>query len=200
MADIYQLALSKIYGIGPKSAVAIIKSMGSAQALFEESEKNLRLIFKTREKTVSDILSRRMFDVCEKEMEFMQKYGIKSYFFTDKDYPYRLKDIPDRPICLFVQGNGDIDSLRTVAVVGSRKCSGYGRDITERVIEEIRQLGGTVISGLAYGVDSIAHTACLSENVPTFGVLGHGLDRIYPKEHYELAYYRIFHKYNTKTF
>lgn len=187
MTDIFQLALSKTYGIGSAIAQEIIKNIGSARALFEMNEADLRFIFKNREKTIQDILSRRMFNDCEKELEFMQKYNIRSYFFTDEDYPSRLKNIPDKPVCLFVQGNGSLEYPRIVAVVGSRKCSDYGLQITQRITEELQKLGAIVISGLAYGIDSAAHRNCLNRNIPTFAVMGTGLDRIYPKEHFSLS-------------
>ena len=102
MVDIFQLALAKTNGIGPRIAQELIKHVGSARDVFELNERDLRLIFKTREKTIQDILSKRMFKDCERELNFIQNYNIRSYFFTDEDYPRRLKDIPDKPICLFV--------------------------------------------------------------------------------------------------
>ena len=187
MVDIFQLALTKTAGIGTKTAQAIIEHLGSARALFEMTENDLRQIFKNREATIQSILSKSMFAICERELEFMQKYNIQSYFFTDEDYPSRLKQIPDKPICLFTQGTGNVEYPRIAAVVGSRKCSDYGRYIVEQVTDELQQLGAIVISGLAYGIDSIAHTSCLNKNIPTFAVMGTGFDRIYPREHFSLA-------------
>ncbi|MBQ7985599.1 MAG: hypothetical protein IJ250_08215, partial [Bacteroidales bacterium] len=100
MVDVYQLALTKVSGIGTRTAQEIVKNLGSARALFEEKEANLRIIFRNKEKTIRDIVSRKMFGICEKEIDFMQKYGIESYFFTDGNYPSRLKEIPDKPVCL----------------------------------------------------------------------------------------------------
>ncbi|MBR1626107.1 MAG: DNA-processing protein DprA [Bacteroidales bacterium] len=187
MVDIFQLALTKVSGIGSRTAQELIKHIGSARELFEMNEKDLRLIFKNKEKTIQDIISKQMFDLCEKEMEFMQKYNIRSYFFTDKDYPSRLQQIPDKPLCLFVQGNGSLEYPRVVSVVGSRNYSDYGRLMTEQIIEELQSLGVIVISGLAYGIDSIAHVCCLNRNIATFAVMGTGMDSIYPKEHFALS-------------
>lgn len=187
MVNIYELALTKIYGIGVKSALEILKNIGSAQALFNENEKALRTIFKTRERTINDILNKTMFNQCEQEIEFMNKYHINSYFINNKDYPKRLKNIDDPPICLFVQGKGNLERERVVAIVGSRNASDYGRIMTENIVQELKKLNCIVISGLAYGIDSISHRSCLAKHIPTFCVLGHGLDMIYPKEHFSLA-------------
>ncbi|MGP1514725.1 MAG: DNA-processing protein DprA [Bacteroidales bacterium] len=187
MVDIFQLALAKTNGIGPRIAQELIKHVGSARDVFELNERDLRLIFKTREKTIQDILSKRMFKDCERELNFIQNYNIRSYFFTDEDYPRRLKDIPDKPICLFVQGNGDLEYPRIVAIVGSRICSDYGKQMVERIVMELQQLGVIVISGLAYGIDSTAHISCLKRSIPTFAVMGTGLDQIYPKDHFSLS-------------
>lgn len=188
MVDIYQLALSKTYGIGPQSAKTLMENLGSAKALFELKENDLRDIFKTREQTIQEILSRKMFDMCEKELEFLDKYHINSFFFTDEKYPMRLKQIPDMPICLFIQGDYEIlEYPRIVAVVGSRKCTDYGKGVVGEVIEELKDLGAVVISGLAYGIDATAHSCCLNLNVPTFAVMGTGLDNIYPPENLEIA-------------
>ena len=205
MTDIYQLALARTAGIGSKTAQAIIEHSGSARELFEMNEQDLRVIFKSREKTIQDILSKRMFADCERELEFMQRYNIRSFFFTDEDYPLRLKNIPDKPICLFAQGDADLNYPRIVAVVGSRKCSDYGKEMTEQTVDELQKLGAAVISGLAYGIDSVAHRCCLNKNIPTFAVMGTGLDQIYPKDHFELAKQILDHggclitEYFTKT-
>ncbi len=188
MVDIYQLSLSKTYGIGPRTAKVLMEHLDSAKDLFEMSEKDLRAIFKTREQTIQDILSRKMFNTCEKELEFLNKYNINSFFFTDEDYPIRLKQIPDCPICLFVQGDKQtLEYPRIVAVVGSRKCSDYGKEVVSGVVEELKELGAVVISGLAYGIDAMAHSYCLNLNIPTFAVMGTGLDYIYPRENFEIA-------------
>lgn len=187
MVDIYQLALTKINGVGVAIARKIIETFSSAEAFFKESPSNLKIIFGSRDRIIRQIVNKEMFGRCEQELEFIQKYNIHSYFFTDEDYPMRLKQIPDAPICLFMQGSGNIDAQRVVAVVGTRKATDYGRFITENIISHLQDLGATVVSGLAYGIDSYAHTSCLNRNMPTFGIMGTGLDDVYPKEHFDLA-------------
>ncbi len=187
MVDLYQLAVARIKGLGNRAVQTIISNLGSPKALFELGEKDLRFILGTKEQAIQDILSKSMFDKCEKELEFMQKYNINSYFYTDENYPNRLKQINDKPICLFVQGDVNFEYTRMAAVVGSRKYSDYGKDVTEQVVEQLHKLGVYVVSGLAYGIDSIAHTYSLNKSLPTIAVMATGLDTIYPREHKELA-------------
>ncbi len=187
MISIYSLALSKIYGVGPAVAKKLLELYPTAEELFNETPAALKAIFSKRERTINDILNKTMFSECERELNFIEKNGIKAYFFKDDNYPYRLKQIDDPPICLFVRGNGDLDFQRTVAIVGTRNPSDYGKLITSNIVHNLQQYNVATISGLAYGVDSITHLRSLAEGVPTFGVLGHGLDKIYPTQNWDLA-------------
>lgn len=187
MISIYSLALSKTYGIGPAIAKKLLELYPTAEDLFNETPQALKTIFGTREKTINEILNKTMFSDCEKELNFILKNNIKAYFFKDENYPYRLKQIDDPPICLFVRGEGDLDFKRTVAIVGTRNPSDYGKWITSNIVHYLRQYNVATISGLAYGVDSLTHLRSLAENIPTFGVLGHGLDKIYPSQNWDLA-------------
>src|SRR5690554_889327 len=187
MSNIYNLAFANINGVGPVIAKAIMEVFPSTEALFSENRKALEAVFGKREKIINDILNKTMFAKCEKELEFIEKYNIKLYFFKDKDYPYKLLQIPDLPICLFYQGNMDLNMDRMVAVVGTRNSTEYGREVTGEIISELRAYNVGVVSGLAYGIDSIAHQKSLEEGIPTFGVLGHGLDIIYPNQNFDLS-------------
>lgn len=187
MTDIYNLAFANIPGIGPAIAKAIMEVIPSTEALFTESKRGLRAIFGNKTSIIDAILNRSMFDRCEKEIEFIRKYGINLYFFKDDDYPFKLKQIPDMPVCLFFQGNGNLNQDRMIAIVGTRNSTQYGKDITSDIVRELKLYNPRIVSGLAYGIDSYAHQRSLNENIPTFGVLGHGLDRIYPEQNFELA-------------
>ncbi|MDR1006157.1 MAG: DNA-processing protein DprA [Bacteroidales bacterium] len=187
MVNIYELALAKTFGIGSITAKALIDHFGSAEALFCEDRKSLEIIFKSKTRTIDEIINRTMFAQCEQELEFMQRYGINSFFFANADYPNNLKQIADPPICIFFQGNGNLNAERIVAIVGSRKITDYGKQTTLAIVEELRRYNATIVSGLAYGVDTASHIAALDRGMPTFGVLGHGLDMIYPRENFDLA-------------
>ncbi|MDY6381300.1 MAG: DNA-processing protein DprA, partial [Synergistales bacterium] len=175
MVNIYELALAKTPGIGPRMAVELLNHIGSAEELFRLNRNDLQAIFKSKYKTIDSILNKTMFATCEKELNFVEKYNIRSYFFTDDSYPQRLKNIPDAPICLFVDGKGDLNGKHVVSIVGSRQATDYGRMMTDAIVRELKSFGDiAIISGLAYGIDSMAHRQSLSNNIPTFGVLGHG--------------------------
>lgn len=187
MNDVYSLALCKVRGIGPAIAKKLMEVYPSAEALFEESPANLQLLFRGKEKTIEDIVSRKMFPRCNEELEFMEKNNIRCYFIKDEDYPYRLKEIDAPPTCLFVKGGGTLDAERTVCIIGSRQASDYGKWVTANIVHELKVYNACIISGLAYGIDSVAHICALNDGLPTFGVLGHGLNTVYPIQNYNLA-------------
>lgn len=188
MVTIYELALARTPGIGPRIAIELLKHLGSAEALFKLNRQDLQTIFKAKNRTIDSIVNKSMFATCEQELNFIAKYNLRSYFITNDSYPHRLQNIPDAPICLFVDGKGDLEKRHVVSIVGSRKATDYGRMMTEEIIQELRHFNDiTTVSGLAYGIDSMAHRQSLANDIPTFGVLGHGLDMIYPKEHYNLS-------------
>ena len=127
------------------------------------------------------------FDQLNTEVEYITKHNVSCYFFTDQAYPFRLKHIHAAPVMLFQQGQAELNARRMVAVVGTRKSTAHGKDETKRIIEEISPYNPTVVSGLAYGIDSCAHKAAMACKLPTFSVFGHGLDRIYPQQNTNLA-------------
>ena len=105
----------------------------------------------------------------------------------DEDYPEKLKDLDDNPYCLFCKGDISLLSKPSISVVGTRKPSNYGKMVTNKLVGDIASAGVVVISGLAYGIDSIAHRKALEEGGKTIAVLGGGFDHIYPAEHTSLA-------------
>lgn len=107
--------------------------------------------------------------------------------FEDKNYPEKLKRIDDPPYFLFYKGDVSLLNKKSLAIIGSRTPSNYGRVVTERFSKEVAESGLVVVSGLAYGVDSIAHRKALELNQKTIAVLGGGFDKIYPSQHTDLA-------------
>ncbi len=107
--------------------------------------------------------------------------GIKIITDLDKDYPHRLQNIEDRPRVIYQKGSYIDDDNLSIAIVGSRKLTAYGKWASEKFAKELASIGVTVISGLAYGVDSIAHLSALEAGGRTIAVLGNGIDNIYPK-------------------
>jgi DNA processing protein len=135
------------------------------------------------------IASFRDFAAAEQEIRFMEKYQVRALFLNDPDYPKRLLQCYDPPTLLFYKGKADLNAERMVAVIGTRSHSGYGKKMAEELIRELAaELPGTcIVSGLAFGIDAIAHKASIRNGLPTVGVLAHGMSTIYPKEHASLA-------------
>ena len=125
----------------------------------------------------------------EKEMEFITRHSIRMIYLHDEDYPLRLAEIPDPPRVLFVLGKADISSFHSVSVVGTRRSTASGMQFCRSFVEELSSLFPDllVVSGLAFGIDSVAHASAVASGRPTAAVLAHGLDTIYPAAHRNLA-------------
>ena len=180
---LYQIALSLVPNIGPVQAKILIEHYGRASSVFNartDELKHLEGIGEIRAKCIKHFSA---FDIAEKEIRFIEKFGIKPLFLTDPEYPRRLLNCYDSPLLLFYKGNADLNSSRIVAIVGTRHNSDYGKQAAEKLVKELADLDVMIISGLAFGIDAIAHKAALAHNLDTIGVLAHGLGQVYPSQH-----------------
>lgn len=184
---LYQIAISLIPGIGDVNAKKLISYCGSAEAIFKESKKNLLKIPGMGISTVNSILSHNVLDRAEQEIEFIEKHHIVPLYFLDKEYPSRLKHCMDSPVMLFYQGNANLNATRVVSVVGTRRSTSYGREMCDQLIRDLAGPDMLVVSGLAYGIDTQAHRSAVEYEIPTVGILAHGLDRLYPAQNRSLA-------------
>ena len=185
---IYQIALTLVPKVGDVAAKKLIAYCGGAEAVFKESKKSLLLIPGIGQKIANSIVSQDLLSAAEFELKFMEQNNIKPIYFMDNDYSYRLKQCGDAPIMLYSKGNIDLNTKKVVSLVGTRKATDYGKQMTERIIEGLSEFDDiVVVSGLAYGIDITAHKSCLKYNIPTIGVLAHGLDRVYPQLHSQVA-------------
>jgi len=184
---LYQIGITLIPGIGDINGKKLIAYCGGAEAVFKEKRPALMKIPGIGASTVSAILSQKVLKRAEEEIDFINHYNIEPLFFTEQNYPQRLKHCVDGPMMLYYKGNADLNSSRIVGVVGTRKASEYGKETGNKILEELADLDVLVISGLAYGIDTIAHKSALKYNMNTVGVLAHGLDRIYPAVNKSLA-------------
>lgn len=183
-----QLALTFIEGIGPKIARVLIAHFGTATAMLHASPKTLKSIGGMGEQRAKACKDPAVLHRAETELAFIRKHGITPLFLTDEAYPYRLKQCDDAPMMLYHKGSALPHADKVVAVIGTRKNTDYGARATEDLIDGLAgQDGLIVVSGLAYGIDAIAHKRCLKAGIPTIGVVAHGLDRIYPAAHKTLA-------------
>jgi DNA processing protein len=183
---LYQLALTRLPGIGDVYTKKLIEHFEDARAVFHADASALRQVGIPK-KPVDAILQFSAWDELRNELATLNHHGIRTLFFTEPDYPRRLIKIPNPPPLLFYQGAADLDAERIIAIVGTRTPTDYGRQMTQRLIRQLAQPGLLIISGLAFGIDAAAHKAAMANNIPTVGILGTGLGQCYPREHTGLA-------------
>ena len=133
------------------------------------------------------ILSKDNIAKLEKEIELTDKVGVSIITIVDEDYPVQLKEISDPPLCLYVRGKLNCEFQKTIGIVGTRRLTVYGREMTEFLASALTISGFTIVSGLAYGVDAVAHKSTIKHGGNTIAVLGGGLSRLHPQDHLQLA-------------
>src|SRR5690349_978709 len=190
---IYQLSLCHVPYIGNVHAKQLCETFGSASAVFNAPVHELERIENIGDGKARSIKNFRDFARAEKEVAFIERYGIKPLFLTDNGYPQRLLNCFDPPAMLFYMGTADLNASRMVAIVGTRNNTDYGKYFTEKLVKALVHVNAVIISGLAFGIDTIAHKSSLKYGIPTIGVVGHGLDTIYPPENSNLAKQMVRH-------
>jgi len=185
----YQIAITLIPNIGDISAKKLIAYCGGVEPIFKESRKNLLKIPGIGTFMAESVINNRekALEQAEYEIKFIIKNNVNALFFLNDDYPERLKNCIDGPVMIYYKGNKPLNQSKIISIVGTRRATEYGRDITSKIIEGLAKTGVMIVSGLAYGIDTYAHKASLKYNLPTVGVLAHGLDRIYPATNAILA-------------
>lgn len=165
----------------------MIQHFGKASAIFKAKTSILENIDGIGSIRANCIKGFKDFESAEKEIRFIEKYKIKPLFLTDKDYPRRLLNCYDAPALLFYKGAANLNASRVISIVGTRNHTEYGKSFTEKLVKDLAEENVLVVSGLAFGIDAIAHKAALKYGLPTVGAVGHGLDIIYPSENKTLA-------------
>ena len=187
--QLYSIALTMIPGVGHIGAKRLVDGMGSATDVFRlRNELPDRLPGVSR-RIVEALDAPRAIERAREELAFVQKKQIRCLTLADEAYPSRLRECEDAPVVLFFRGNADLNALRIVSVVGTRRTTDYGLQTCTTFLRELKELcpDVLVVSGLAYGIDIQAHREALANSLPTVGVLAHGLDRIYPSVHRKTA-------------
>jgi len=183
----YKLALSFVPHVGSRTGRALLERFGSATAIFKAPLKQLTAIDGITEVRARFFRSNEVLQKAGNELNYALKHNVGIHCITD-NYSPRLCNCADAPIVIFSRGNVKPDARKVVAIVGTRKHTDYGHKICEDLIEGLAQLDDIlIVSGLALGIDAIAHRKCVQMGIPTIGVLGHGLDRIYPPGNRDLA-------------
>lgn len=182
-SKIYEIALGLLNGIGPKKAKLLVSYIGSVEGVFKEKKAALGLIPGIGTMTVNQLNRTACIERAERELLFMEKQGVISHFYKDESYPKKLKQCDDSPIVLFSKGDINFNTRKNIAVVGTRKSTAYGKQMTRDFIHGLKDLDVQIVSGLAFGIDIEAHKAALEFGIPTIGVLAHGVDNLYPVGH-----------------
>ncbi|HTF37047.1 MAG TPA: DNA-processing protein DprA [Blastocatellia bacterium] len=181
------IALSFIIGVGSRTAAVLIDRFGSPAAVFESSSHSLESAGLRRE-TIDAIKSSEPREKAAREIEELVRLDGEALTLASERYPKLLRETYDPPIVIYCLGDvASAFSQPAIAIVGSRRCSTYGRNVAEKLSRDLAERGVTIVSGLARGIDSAAHRGALDGRGLTVGVMGTGLDAVYPKENRKLA-------------
>jgi len=181
------IVLNLIPGIGIARYRALVAAAGSAAAALELSHAELVRLHGFGEQLAQSVAEWRTSVDLAEELEACEAAGVRIITYACDDFPESLRCLDDPPLCLYVRGELPDFTGRTVSIVGSRRMSAYGRRMTETLTQDAVAAGWVVVSGLAFGIDSVAHRTALDAGGITVGVLGSGLGRIHPQEHVPLA-------------
>jgi len=180
-------ALTEIKGLGPAGVKKLIEKFGSAAAVFDSIAADYRDDDGASKAVIGHLRSKKDWAAIEERMRQAIPPRAEMIAFSDKNYPSKLKNIPDPPPYFYYKGDLKCLEGPSLAIVGSRKPTDYGRRMTAKLAGELASGGVTVISGLAFGIDAYAHEAALEAGGSTAAVFGCGLDYIYPPAHGDLA-------------
>ncbi len=182
----YWLGFNRVRGIGPMRLRLLLDTFGSIRAAWEAPIEALQSLGLDRRALTNFLQLRESLDLAQLEAA-VARAGVSVHTWDDPAYPSALRELPDSPPVLFVKGTLQDSDDWALAVVGTRKPTAYGREVAHHLAGELAQQGLTIVSGLARGIDAVAHRAALDAGGRTIAVLGCGVDRVYPEEHRRLA-------------
>lgn len=176
--------------MGPRLVRRLVAYAGGVEAVFSEKKRGISKIPGIGAGKASLFDKDKILEKAARELEIVEKRKIKTRFYLDKDFPVRLRECEDAPILLFCKGDVDFNAQQVLSIVGTRKATDYGRSVTEEIIAYLASNFPDIliVSGLAYGIDILAHRAALKHKLKTIAALGHGLDYIYPAVHRKEAH------------
>ena len=184
------IALTKLNGLSLLNARTLLDSLGSASEVFAHRKDIVGVIPDASKRLVAAFdHTDEALRLAEEEMKFVEQKRLRVLTLNDVDYPQRLRECEDAPLVLYYCGSANLNSQRVISIVGTRKCSEYGREVCNNFIADLKRYypDMLIVSGLAYGIDVCAHRAALDNGMSTIGVLAHGLDTIYPSMHRQIA-------------
>jgi len=183
--------LNRIFGFLPKISYSLINKLGSAEAVFNLDKKSISDLF--RQTKYAELINNQELDKSAKELESLENKGCRFLCITEDDYPSLLKECEDPPIGLYYKSAAKpaeiFQNKKFISIVGTRDISPYGKEWCQKLTYELSRTANppTIVSGLAYGVDGIAHKSAIEYHAPTIGVMATGIDSIYPWRHTSLA-------------
>lgn len=187
---LYDVALALTKGVRAELVWRLNECGISTEEFFLRPAEELIRLLQMREKSVPKAVDRQLaLEHARHELKFVNRAGIRVLMLGTEDYPQKLASCVDAPVALFMLGDADVNAERMVSVVGTRRCTSVGVGFVENFCEDISAVKPkpTIVSGLAYGIDTVAHENALRNDLPTIGVLAHGLDTIYPSANRTLA-------------
>lgn len=193
---LYTLALTRISHLNLTTALELYRQLGNGAAIYEHRN-DIGDIFPNSSHKLVEALQNwdEPLHRAEVELDYCERNSISILCLGDSTYPERLTECPDAPIALFYKGNADLNQHKVLNIVGTRRATQYGADVIHRFISDLKKLCPKVlvVSGLAYGIDILAHREALANGFETVGVLAHGLDYLYPPAHKATANEMVTH-------
>jgi DNA processing protein len=184
---LHRIALTMIPELGAVRIRSLVDHFGEASAVFKARKKEIAAVEGIGEYCARLLKEWNGFDETEMELRFIDKHHIQPLFLTDNHYPQRLLHCFDPPAMLYYRGNALLNRPHVISIIGTRNHTEYGRIITEQLVAGLHTPQALIVSGLAFGIDALAHRAALQQGLDTIGVLAHGMDTIYPHHHKALA-------------
>jgi len=189
----HHLLLSLVPQVGDVHISILLEHFQDPQTIFKAKRRELESLNGIGSIRANAIKSCDQQVRVEKELNFIQKNGIKVLVKGSDEYPQKMQHFQDAPHVLYYKGSVDVNHSKIVSVIGTRSPTAYGKETVVELINDLQQLDVLVVSGLAYGIDTIVHKEALKKDLATIGVLGHGLDQIYPQANRGLAVEMLQH-------
>lgn len=187
----YQIAFSLLPGIGPVAARNLLAYFGSAEEVFKVKATFLKEVPGIGQRFADTILHNRQtaLELAEEELKYIELNDVGTLSFFEKEFPKKLKQCQDSPLMIYYLGKKPVWDGISLGVVGTRRATRKGTDLTRKLITDIKKEGlePLIVSGLAYGIDIEAHLSAMDNDLITWAVLGHGFDIIYPAVHRQYA-------------
>ncbi|HEX8549622.1 MAG TPA: DNA-processing protein DprA [Cytophagaceae bacterium] len=184
---IYEVGIGLIPNVGSQTTRLLVSYCGSPEQVFKSKKGHLLRIPGVGPTTADAIINQNVLTLAEKEVKTAEKQNIQILFYTNPLYPLRLKSIQDAPTLLYYNGNANLNNKKSIAIVGTRNATEYGKSATEDIVQDLKTHNALVVSGLAYGIDIAAHKASIKTGLETIGVMASGVDIIYPSVHNKTA-------------